>query len=62
MDAAQRGEYAFTRSVAIRYFAASIATFFDIIKQRDHKYALPSPLTAVEAVKTPVGAVAKNFN
>ena len=32
--------------------------FFDIIKQRDHKYAKPSP--AVAADKTPVGAVAKN--
>ena len=34
--------------------------FFDMIKQRDHKYATPLPLPAVVAVKTPVGAVAKN--
>ena len=44
------------------YNCIVLPLFFDIIKQRDHKYALPSPLTAVEAVKTPVGAVAKNFN
>ena len=34
--------------------------FFDLIKKCDHKYATPSPLPAVAAVKTPVGAVAKN--